>query len=197
MLTMRWGILALAFSVPCVFAAGDEGKAALAKSQFMLRQITAEKTQLESKNKELEQANAQLKTQVEKLQKDLTARNELIAQWQNKVQEQQQTLTQTQQQYTAQQRELQRSAQMVSHQKSNIENRLSAQRGNLRLCMDNNRKLYDINKELLGKYEGKGFWAVVKHQEPFTGKQQVEVEKLVQEYQYQMDDAIVVEQDIQ
>lgn len=184
-------------NVPAVYAAGDEAKAALAKSQFMLRQVTAEKTQIEAKNKELEQSNIQLKAQVEKLRADVQARNELISQWQTKAQEQQQALAQTQQQNTVQQRELKRSTELVQHQKSNLASRLGAQRNNLQLCMDNNRKLYDLNRELLGKYEGKGFWAVVKHKEPFTGKQQVEVEKLVQEYQYQLDDAIVVEHDIQ
>ena len=34
---------------PNVYAAGDEQKAALAKSQFMLRQLTVEKTDMEKK----------------------------------------------------------------------------------------------------------------------------------------------------
>lgn len=194
---MRTLCLVLICNVPAVYAAGDEAKAALAKSQFMLRQVTAEKAQIETKTKELEQQNLQLKAQVEKLQSEVKSRNDLISQWQNKAQEQQEALAQIQQQNTAQQRELKRSAELVSHQKSNLASRLGAQRSNLQLCMDNNRKLYDLNRELLAKYEGKGFWAVVKGKEPFTGKQQVEVEKLVQEYQYQMDDAVVVEHDIQ
>ncbi|MEY4588277.1 MAG: hypothetical protein RL497_353, partial [Pseudomonadota bacterium] len=173
-----------ALVAPVVHAAGDEQKAALAKSQFMLRQLTAEKSEADKKNKELDEANKGLKSQVEKLQAELAVKVNLLDQWQGKAQEQQQALVKTQQESGQQQKEMKRAAEFVNHQKTNIESRLQTQRSNLALCMDNNRKLYDINKELVSSYENKGFWAVVKHKEPFTGKKQVEVEKLVQEYQY-------------
>lgn len=179
---------------PTVQAAGDEQKAALAKSQYMLRQLTLEKSEMDKKNKDLEESNKSLKTQVEKLQADLASKVNLLNQWQAKSQEQQEALVKTQQDSTVQQRELKRSAELVGHQKSNIESRLQTQRDNLGLCMNNNRKLYDINQELVNSYQNKGFWAVLKHKEPFTGQKQVEVEKLVQEYQYRLDDAVVVEQ---
>ena len=62
--------------------------------------------------------------------------------------------------------------------------------------MENNRKLYDINKELVANYKIKAFgqWPSKK---TFTGKQQVEIEKLAQEYQYRLDDAVVIEQNLE
>lgn len=191
---------ALSFVValsPSVYAAGDEQKAALAKSQYMLRQITAEKSEMEKKNKELDEANKTLKTQLEKVQAELASKNTQLAQWQTKAQEQQETLAKTQQESGQQAKELKRSAELINHQKTNIESRLQTQRANLGLCMENNRKLYEINKELVANYQNKGFWAVAKQKEPFTGKQQVEIEKLAQEYQYRLDDAVVIEQGLE
>lgn len=182
---------------PNVYAAGDEQKAALAKSQFMLRQLTVEKTDMEKKNKELDEANKTLKAQFDKAQAELASKNAQLSQWQTKAQEQQEALAKTQQESGQQQKELQRSAALVNHQKTNIEARLQTQRANLGLCMENNRKLYDINKELVANYQNKGFWAVAKQKEPFTGKQQVEIEKLAQEYQYRLDDAVVIEQGLE
>ncbi|MFO1367847.1 MAG: hypothetical protein U1F46_02555 [Marinagarivorans sp.] len=182
---------------PNVYAAGDEQKAALAKSQFMLRQLTVEKTDMEKKNKELDEANKTLKAQLDKAQAELASKNAQLSQWQTKAQEQQEALAKTQQESGQQQKELQRSAALVNHQKTNIEARLQTQRANLGLCMENNRKLYDINKELVANYQNKGFWAVAKQKEPFTGKQQVEIEKLAQEYQYRLDDAVVIEQGLE
>ncbi|HRH76207.1 MAG TPA: hypothetical protein PK129_02580 [Cellvibrionaceae bacterium] len=182
---------------PNVYAAGDEQKAALAKSQFMLRQLTVEKTDMEKKNKELDEANKTLKTQLDKAQAELASKNAQLSQLQTKAQEQQEALAKTQQESGQQQKELQRSAALVNHQKTNIEARLQTQRANLGLCMENNRKLYDINKELVANYQNKGFWAVAKQKEPFTGKQQVEIEKLAQEYQYRLDDAVVIEQGLE
>lgn len=183
--------------VPSVNAAGDEQKAALAKSQYMLRQITAEKSEMEKKNKELDEANKTLKTQLDKLQNELASKNALLSQWQTRAQEQQEALVKTQQESGLQQKELKRSAELINHQKTNIESRLQTQRANLSLCMENNRKLYDINKELVANYQNKGFWAVAKQKEPFTGKQQVEIEKLAQEYQYRLDDAVVIEHSLE
>lgn len=183
--------------VPSVNAAGDEQKAALAKSQYMLRQITADKSEMEKKNKELDEANKTLKTQLDKLQNELASKNALLSQWQTRAQEQQEALAKTQQESGLQQKELKRSAELINHQKTNIESRLQTQRANLSLCMENNRKLYDINKELVANYQNKGFWAVAKQKEPFTGKQQVEIEKLAQEYQYRLDDAVVIEHSLE
>ncbi len=187
----------VAILAPGAYAAGDEQKAALAKSQYMLRQITAEKSEMDKKNKELDEANKTLKTQLEKVQAELVSKNAQLAQWQTKAQEQQETLAKTQQESGQQQKELKRSAELINHQKSNIEARLQTQRDNLHLCMENNRKLYSINQELVANYQNKGFWAVAKQKEPFTGKQQVEIEKLAQEYQYRLDDAVVIEQGLQ
>ena len=183
--------------VPGAYAAGDEQKAALAKSQYMLRQLTAEKSEMEKKNKELDEVNKTLKAQLDKVQAELASKNAQLAKWQTKAQEQQETLAKTQQESGQQQKELKRSAELINHQKTNIESRLQTQRANLSLCMENNRKLYDINKELVANYQNKGFWAVAKQKEPFTGKQQVEIEKLAQEYQYRLDDAVVIEQGLE
>jgi chromosome segregation ATPase len=55
-------------------------------------------------------------------------------------------------------------------------------------CVLNNKKLYEINQAVLGKYENKGFWDSVTQAEPFSGLSQVEIENLVDDYQYQLDD---------
>ena len=69
-----------------------------------------------------------------------------------------------------------------------VDQKLKNHQDNFQLCLENNRKLYDINQEILGNYQNKGMWEVMQESEPFTGFKAVKVENLIQDYQYKNDD---------
>lgn len=187
---MLSGVLVLSSTPDATAAQGDEQKA-LAKSQYLLRQVSGEKSELEKKNKELQDQLTAVKTQLERTQKSLEAQQQLLAATQERNQQQIEALQNQKQETAAQAQQLKRTSELVSHQKSNIETRLDQQKQNFGLCVQNNHKLYEINREILGQYENKGFWTALRQKEPLTGSKKVEIEKLVQDYQYRMDDALV------
>jgi hypothetical protein len=190
------GVLVFVLST-VAFANGDTNKAALAKSQFMLRQVTAEKVEIEKKSKALELENIEIKKQLEKLQRDVLVKAKEVDQVKARVDEQQSQYALSQSASSEQQKELKRALDISNLQKVNLEKRVSAIQSNMSLCVTNNKQLFELNKELLAAYEKKGVWSVVKKNEPFIGSQKVKAEKYAQEFQYRLDEAVVVEQDLQ
>ncbi len=51
-----------------------------------------------------------------------------------------------------------------------------------------NLRLFEIGNELLDRYEHKGVWSTLKAAEPFTGLKRVELENIVQDYRFALDD---------
>lgn len=76
----------------------------------------------------------------------------------------------------------------VNNQKQTLENALRNSKEALDRCAGNNRELCSIAKEILGRYENKGFFTKVAEKEPFTQIKRVELEKLVQEYGKKIDE---------
>jgi len=55
-------------------------------------------------------------------------------------------------------------------------------------CHDKNAALYKLNGEVLARLEGQGFWSRMAQAEPFTRLKRVELENLVDNYQYRADE---------
>lgn len=173
------------FSSTGAHAQDANAQKALQKAQFMLRQVSSEKAELQT------QIDA-LKQQVDQLARELAATkshatgtqqkteekyNDAIAQWKQRDSETNSALVVTREQLKQQ-----------LAQRKDLEISLQKQTTNFAVCYENNKKLYDINNQLLSRYESKGFGDVLKQREPFTGVAQVEVENLVQDYRYRLDD---------
>lgn len=163
-----------------VFAQSAEQKA-LARAQYMLRQANAEKAgmqqeitslkeQLASLEQQLEDSKISAKKKQGKLSNALDSWKEGYEKLQAQYQDTRKELYETDQ-------NLQRMSVAFQTQTENFE-----------LCFDNNNKLYEINKEMLSLYQNKGAVDSFLQKEPFTGLKQVEIENLVQDYQYKMDD---------
>lgn len=180
-------VFACAAMIASTIAQADDANAqkALQKAQFMLRQAASEKADLQT------QVDA-LKQQVEKMSADLAATKSAsdqakrateekfggaIAQWKQRDTETSGELAATKQQLKQE-----------IEQRKVVEDKLQKQTNNFAVCYENNKKLYDVNTQLLGQYEKKGFGDILKQKEPFTGVKQVEIENLVQDYRYQLDD---------
>jgi hypothetical protein len=179
-----WMIVGLSFSGVGLTEGNDANKNALAKAQYMLRQLSIEKA-------ELDKTLAKQKMEIEKLSKEIT---QLKAESKNKLdaaqKNQQQIVSQlksAQQKFENQlQSENAKSTSLITT-KQTLEQRLAKQVQNFDVCYDNNKKLYQINQEILAKYQDKDFWDALRQQEPVTAVEKVKVENLVQDYQYEMD----------
>jgi hypothetical protein len=160
-------------------------KNALAKAQFMLRQATSEKADLQ------QQADA-LKQQVEMLSKELAAVKAASGENKQKMEEKfsgslelwKQRDTKTSEQLAALRTQLKEQ----TEQRALLQDRLQVQSDNFALCYGNNKQLFDLNRELLTRYQQKGVLDAVAQKEPFTGIKDVEIENLVQDYRYRNDD---------
>lgn len=164
-------------------------QAAVAKAQYMLRQISGEKAVLEQKNQELQKQIDALTKKATVLEKE----QKLTEQGKEKMSDQ---VTGIKEKYIAlvnKYNELRAAyiAEKQGGQKAGL--KMEERDAFIRQCVENNKKLFTINQEILGKYEGKGFWDVFNQKEPFTGLSQVKIENLVQEYQFQNEDARVNE----
>lgn len=178
-------ILLLIAPVTFVNAADSE---AMAKAKFMLRQASAENSQLKSENQKLLADNKALEKQLAELEKKyskLADRSEKAkSAMGNRVDSLNDKLTEV----LSSSRETELKLKQTSQEKQQLLNMAATQTEKMELCISNNHRLYEINQELLGKYENKGIWSVLSQEEPFTGLKQVEIENLVDDYQYRMDD---------
>lgn len=180
-----WVLSLICCAVAASASAQDGSQKALAKAQFMLRQVNAEKTALEQKV-------AELQKQVDALNSDLKATKAAAGEKQESLSHQ---LTKNMASWRADSEkaatELQGARSEIGRQQAQIatlETKLNDQTQNFSRCYSNNKKLYEVNQDLLGKYQQKGPMDALAQKEPFTGLSQVEIENLVQDYQYRLDD---------
>lgn len=183
-------VAGLALALLAGGVSADEGNAqkAMAKAQFLLRQATAEKTTLQQQVGDLQKQVDALTKQLGELKSSSTAKQDSIVQqmagnsekWRSANEKQADELKAARTEIKA------GNAKVAELQQS-----LKAQTDNFSLCYANNKKLYDINKDILGKYKNKGAMDAILQREPFTGVSEVGVENLIQDYQYQLDDLVI------
>ena len=75
-------------------------------------------------------------------------------------------------------------------ERARLEQELATTQVNLEDSETKNLDLYKANMELLGHYREKGALSALLQREPFTGLRKVEVQNLIQEYEYKMYDSL-------
>lgn len=169
---------------PCANATND----AIARAQFMIRQLNAEKSRLTSENQSLLADKKMLETKLAKLEKKINRVEEQSKQssqsMNGKLDELKQALSQEKDAHA----ETRQKLDAMTSEKQRLFGIAVDQTHVIDQCVGNNHKLYEATQELLGKYKNKGIWSVIKQDEPFTGIKQVEIENLVDDYQYRLDD---------
>lgn len=184
-----FSIIAIAFIVASTVislpakAADEALKNALAKAQYMLRQTTTEKAEMEKELSKAKQENEELSKEIAKLKKDAENKQNASTAQQSKMMAASEELQKSQQKIELQ---------IEKNKELNIENthlseKLAAQSNNFDICYKNNKELYNINQEILGKYQQKGFWEALSQKEPVTAIARIKIENLVQDYQYKID----------
>jgi predicted RNase H-like nuclease (RuvC/YqgF family) len=166
----------------------------LRKAQGMLRQLGQEKADLEAQNLKLQEQVKVLEAKV----RDLAA-------LENEVRQQKAGLEDMRGRNSALERRLGEDADrlrsLAEKQRGTAAELRRYQRDNgllvkavaertrwIEECTGKNADLLAANRELLGKYRGKGVWDTLKRAEPFTGLAGVKEENEVQEFRFKLED---------
>jgi chromosome segregation ATPase len=174
----------------------DDGGSA--RLQAMVSQLTTEKTQLQAENKDaktkLDAANAELK----KLRDQNAALERRLGQTETSLSQSNATNTrsaaQTAQIQTrmdtlvAQFRETIETLRQTEVERNQLRDKLAARESTLAQCVTNNDKLFDTGVEILGRYEEKGCFSSLRENEPFTQNKRVQLQNLVDEYRWKLED---------
>ncbi len=186
---MGWQVVRtlLLFMTLASAAVADEAglQKSLARAQFMLRQATAEKTTLQQQVTDLQKQVESLQGQLVETRAVAGSRSEALA---KKLAVAEASARESREKLSGDLRSTQQSVKLEKQEKVALQQELQRQTDNFALCYENNRKLYDVNRELLGKYNDKGAMDALLQREPFTGRGAVEIENLIQDYQYKIDD---------
>lgn len=76
----------------------------------------------------------------------------------------------------------------VETDRATAKSQLTAQQRELKVCIDRNAGLYNLNSEVLDRMENRGFWSTLSEREPFTKLKRVELENLIDDYKYRADE---------
>src|SRR3989338_4409937 len=188
----RYGIglaVLLAIGVP-LHAHADELalQAALTKTQLMLKQAAADKIAAEKQLAEVKAELAHSKSEFESYKKTAERKLQVNEQGSDKLAGTVDVLKERYAGLQAKYAELNQRHASAARSGKEVDQKLKIRQENFQLCLENNRKLYDINQEILGNYQDKGMWEVMQESEPFTGFKAVKLENLIQDYQYKNED---------
>ena len=159
---------------------------ALAKAQYMLRQTTSEKQDLQ---RQLDTAKKELEEQKKESAHVLAAKEKSSKKMGDKLNLYNEKYTELQNQYLDL-LSLLREQQSIN---AELDTKLAAEVARFDQCRNDNLELFTLNQEILGKYKDKGFWDVVAKNEPITGFKQVEIENIIQAYRFENEDLLVDE----
>lgn len=192
-------------------AAADQGAdtaQVLARAQALLKQVGAQKQQLEVelakvqadtaiKLHKSDQQIARLKQDIkdktatlEEAQKSLTdstRRNSALNHDLSRTKTRQQQTEDKLREVIAKYRELARNLQKTNVEKADVEHQLAKETRWREDAEAKNQKLYQLNADLLKKFDDKGVMDALLQHEPFTGIKEVQIENLRQDYGYKAD----------
>ena len=180
----------------------------LARAQALLKQVGAQKQQLEIelakvqadtaiKLHKSDQQIAKLKQDIkdktatlEEAQKSLTASTRHGAALDRDLGRTKARLKQTEdrlREVIGKYRELAANLQKTKVDKSDLEHRLAQETRRREDAEAKNEKLYQLNAELVKKFDDKGVMDALLQHEPFTGIKEVQIENIKQDYSYKAD----------
>lgn len=179
---------------------GGADAAALTKLQAMLQQVTGERDALQG---ELEKVQGERAKNDEKHKKEIALLTKKIEGLENTSDRSQDALARAndanttlrernkEQQERMQKlvdkyKELVESLRVVEGDKSAAQTKVAEQERLLNDCGSKNTRLYEVNLELLDRYENKGVWDALLQREPVTQLKRVEIENIVEEYKYKI-----------
>ena len=193
------GVVLALLAASTVNAQEDRSQQALARAQGLLRQVSAQKQELESANVRLVAEVDALKKQLSRAEGGLKEASQNLASEQRKAQRTGGTLESTRDRLTRTEERLRevettlRTTRATLQERerwlADVEGRLAGVESQLGDSERKNIQLYQANIELLELYRGKGAWTAILQREP-TGLKNVEIENVLQEYRLKLEDSL-------
>ena len=157
---------------------------ALAKAQYMLRQVSAEKAQLQKDIDSLTKEVTQLKKNSEKQLVKSEKNTKAVAEKFSKLSEMYEELYNRHVDLAKENRQ-------QAMQRNELSEKLQGLADKHDLCIANNQQLYDMNEDLAGKFKKKDIFDIIKRHEPFTGIAKVQMENLLEGYAYDREGLLI------
>lgn len=181
------------------FGQEDRSAQALARAQALLRQVSAQKQELEAANARLSAAVDALEQKLTRAEAGLKQTSVNLASEQRKAERTGGALDSTRDRLTRTEEKLREtesilrstkaSLQDTERQVAEVKGRLGQAESQLAESERKNLRLYQANVELLDLYKNKGPWTAMLQREP-TGLKNVEIENIVQEYRIKLEDSL-------
>lgn len=153
--------------------AADAADQKVERMQRMLRQVSQERDSLQAEN-------TRLKSEIEELnRKNVGAKKSSDA-----------ALAKSRESIAALNADMQQAMQNLRRtesEKNLLQETVVSQAQQIETCESHNVKLLQVNHDLLGQYEKKGFFDSLMQREPIIGLKGVELENIVQDYQDRLD----------
>lgn len=197
----RWaGVLSVVLVGFAATAAAQQARddGGSARLQAMVVTLTTEKTQLQAENKDvkgkLDAANAELKTlreQKASLERRVAATEMSLTQsntTNTRSTEQAAQARSRMDEIVAKFRETIETLSQTELERNTLRDTLAGREGTLKQCVANNDKLFATGVEILDRYEQKGCFSSLRENEPFTQNKRVQLQNLVDEYRWQLED---------
>jgi chromosome segregation ATPase len=163
-----------------------------------LQQLSSEKVALQAENNKLKQELEQVKAQLQKsasASKDLENRNKVLqasagrgAASSQQTEEQLERSRAQLQELVTKFRETAQTLRDVEVERATVKSQLAAKEREYKVCVDRNVGLYELNKEVLNRMEDRGFWSQVSEREPFTRIKRTQLENLIDDYRYRVEE---------
>ena len=184
-----------------VFAQQPGPEQALARAQGLLRQVSAQKQELEIANARMITEIAELKTRLKGYENKLKASQLDLASQERatvrgtakleRVEERVGRLTDRLRETLGQLRESNGTLRQTEVEKNELEFNLSETQSGLDDSERKNLRLYGIIEELIEAYRKKGIFAALLQKDPLTGLKDVQIQNLLQEYRIKSQDALL------
>ena len=192
-------LLAFAGVLACAAAAAEPkgdpaAQQALRKAQGMLRDLSQQKTQLETENGALKQQLAKLEStvkQLEPLQAEVERDKASIESLRNSADALEGQLGKERERYgqfQSRHREMVAQAKQIQADNQLLVDAVKEREQWIAHCGVQNQDLLKSQRELVEKYKEKGFWDRLAELEPFTGIARVEAENVEQAYRFKLED---------
>lgn len=180
--------------------ADSRGADPVKKAQYMLRQLSQQKAQLEADNARLSTEVAELKKTLGKVESDLDSTKKTLNKSKASNSRLVDRVKDDSEKFQVLKDKYRETVQLLRTEKANVvhlTNAVTERNEWIDHCSSNNHDLIAINNELVDRYQNKGVWDAVKQSDPLLGISDVKLEVIAEDYRYRIEDLQVVNFDKQ
>ncbi len=157
---------------------------AIRKAQYLLRQLSEQKTKLESENTRQTSEIKDLKAQLDKLKQRLNRSKDNNIKLIARVKGDHEKMRNMLERYH-------NTVDLLRMEKTNVvylKNAVIERNSWIEQCKSNNEELYATSMVLVDRFQNKGIWQELSQSEPVTGLGDVKLEVIAEDYRYKLED---------